>query len=414
MKKTIPFLFFIFFVECLKAQNFQFSFSPISSVSSPESHMVNSLNIYNDKLYVGGDNTFVFLTNGVFIQVFDNNSGDYINHIEKIKNIGNDMYIVGENFIINGISTNIAKYNGVSWEAISAFPGSKVNDIVEYNGQIYAIGHFSDGQGNIAKLSNGSWTSLNGNPSGGYNYIGLTVFNDELYAYGHFTTISPLGNNIPVKNIAKWNGSEWSTVGTQQPNNQHIRTLYEWNNKLLTSNYDIWDGNQWTSINKPSNGEESFGFTTYKNQLFSITFNSIYMYNTNIQQWESVIPSGVQIDGYPFGGILTAAPVENNTLFTSFGSINNFSIHKLTESALSTKDVKKNSTFLHPNPTKDWIYLENDFNSVYSVQLFSSEGGILKTDIKFPLDLRNYPKGVYFIKIKYKNGDYDTKKIIKN
>ena len=82
---------------------------------------------------------------------------------------------------------------------------------VIYKGELYACGRFSKAGGNpannIAKWNGTSWSAV----GTGMNdaVLALTVYNGELYAGGYFTT----ADNKPASYIAKWNGSIWSSVG---------------------------------------------------------------------------------------------------------------------------------------------------------------------------------------------------------
>jgi hypothetical protein len=64
----------------------------------------------------------------------------------------------------------------------------------------------------IAKWDGTQWSAL-GSGTNGPSVTSLTVFDDgngpALYAGGTFTT----AGGVPANGIAKWNGSEWSTVG---------------------------------------------------------------------------------------------------------------------------------------------------------------------------------------------------------
>jgi hypothetical protein len=119
---------------------------------------------------------------------------------------------------------NIARWNGTSWQPLgSGFntPGfsSLCWDIIAFDDgsgpAIFASGKFATAGGvpaaNIAKWNGTSWSAL----GSGLNGDGtcMAVFDDgtgpALYVVGPFTT----AGGLPAKGIAKWNGTSWSAVG---------------------------------------------------------------------------------------------------------------------------------------------------------------------------------------------------------
>jgi hypothetical protein len=114
-----------------------------------------------------------------------------------------------------GISANsIAKWNGTSWAPLGSGMGATpvgydyVFALAEYNGSLFAGGMYETADGitanSIAKWDGTSWTDLNGGVQyGGSNVFAvnaLTVYNNDLYASGIFSTAGSEG----VAHIAKW------------------------------------------------------------------------------------------------------------------------------------------------------------------------------------------------------------------
>jgi hypothetical protein len=83
---------------------------------------------------------------------------------------------------------------------------------------VYAGGSFTTAGGspatNIAKWNGSSWSALGSGIGGGGPYgpvvSALAVSGSDLYAGGDFTT----AGGSPATNIAKWNGSSWSALGS--------------------------------------------------------------------------------------------------------------------------------------------------------------------------------------------------------
>ena len=127
-------------------------------------------------------------------------------------------------------SSGIAKWNGVTWSplgnGVSGGPfGSFVNALTVFDdgggAALYVGGDFTTAGGvpasNIAKWDGVSWSAV----SGGVGTVGalahvstLTVFDDgsgpALYAGGKFT----MAGGMPVESSAKWDGTSWSAVGS--------------------------------------------------------------------------------------------------------------------------------------------------------------------------------------------------------
>ncbi|MCP4899313.1 MAG: hypothetical protein GY906_20305, partial [bacterium] len=141
---------------------------------------------------------------------------------------GEALYTGGGFTSAGGVTVNrIAKWDGVSWSALSGPSGTGVNDAVyelavydDGNGEaLYAGGGFTSAGGvtvnHIAKWDGTSWSALSG-PSGTgvttSSVMAMTVFNngsvEELYAGGNFT----LAGGVPANYIAKWDGASWSAL----------------------------------------------------------------------------------------------------------------------------------------------------------------------------------------------------------
>ena len=132
-----------------------------------------------------------------------------------------ELYAAGFFDYVNGPASNIAKWNGTSWQAI---PGvytvggggldSWVNALLVYKGELYVAGRFTNAgnieANNVAKWNGTQWSTVGaGLGTYGYSVSSLAIYNDELYAGGHFYN----SDSVPMNNIAKWNGTQWSPVG---------------------------------------------------------------------------------------------------------------------------------------------------------------------------------------------------------
>jgi hypothetical protein len=139
---------------------------------------------------------------------------------------GPAMYAGGSFTVAGGHGTNrIAEWNGSSWSNLGSGIGAG-------QGEVDALAVFDDGSGpalyagggfiyaggapanEIAKWNGSSWSTLGAGITAGGGVSSLTVFDDgsgsALYAGGGFTTV----DSVSANHIAKWNGSSWSALGS--------------------------------------------------------------------------------------------------------------------------------------------------------------------------------------------------------
>ena len=129
--------------------------------------------------------------------------------------------MVGGFTTVGGVAANsIARYNGRTWSALGSgvsggdFP-SVYSIAIANNGEVYAGGSFTTAGGvpatNIARWNGSTWSAL-GSGVGGGDYAGVSAIaianNGDVYAGGSFTT----AGEVPATNIARWNGSAWSAL----------------------------------------------------------------------------------------------------------------------------------------------------------------------------------------------------------
>lgn len=174
-------------------------------------------------------------------------------------------------------ATFIACFYEGQWHPVGGVGGGMndtVTDMVVYNGELIVSGYFNKADwltptgedynpnpvlvNHIAKWNGVNWSPLGSGMDG--KVTALAVYNGELYAGGLFEN----AGGVPAKNTAKWNGESWSPVGggiTEQ-----VYTLASYNNELYAGgafrtisgnagNYIMcWDGNQWKSVGSGTDG----------------------------------------------------------------------------------------------------------------------------------------------------------------
>ena len=150
-------------------------------------------------------------------------------------NQGN-LYIGGVFTAVGSVSANyLAKWNGMNWSGLGSGVGPfnpsnpwGVTALAVSNNTLYAGGQFSTAGGitanNIAQWNGTNWSALGSGISGGNGYNSgpvvraLAMSGSTLYAGGSFTN----AGGILASNIAQWNGSSWSALGSGMSGNQGL------------------------------------------------------------------------------------------------------------------------------------------------------------------------------------------------
>jgi len=187
-----------------------------------------------------------------------------------------NLYIGGDFTVVGDIVANrIAKWNGSSWSALGLGMNSTVHALSVLGSDVYAGGLFSratnsDGIAvtarNIAKWDGSGWSALGSGMAGGTPYpkvSALAVSGTNVYAGGSFT----LAGGIPVYRIAKWDGSTWSALGSGM--NSDVAALIVSGNDLYAGGYFTtaggveanriakWSGGTWSPLGSGLNSNVS-------------------------------------------------------------------------------------------------------------------------------------------------------------
>lgn len=341
--------------------------------------------LFSEGIVVDGRNSVLRLSEIGWVEVGVTWNGP----THRLRTIGNKMYALGTFDSIAGVeAANIASWDGVAWEAVgndlnatSIFPIA-LNDIAEYQGELYVVGKFDDGQGlaNVAKLVNGVWQAV-GNGIETWDGWGaeLLVFKDQLYIAGFFQDWE---GNV-ASNVMAWNGTEWVSPlgGVKHSNGQgFVRSLSSDENYLYVGGtFDIaggieatglarWDGENWCAINAQILGSVQ-ALVHFQDKL--IVAGSFFAVN------DSSITHIAQADYY----------------VDSCGSVG------ITEVGMDLIDIRP-----FPNPTTSSTTLtwqgQNQGN--YQLQLYDVHGRLLFNETvpsaqgSKQLDMSSYAKGIYF------------------
>ncbi len=249
-----------------------------SALGSGMNHGVYALAVSGSDLYAGGDFTRAGRSPANLIAKWDGSSWSplgsgisaplgfpyYGGEVSALAVSGNDLYAGGYFTMAGGSPANhIAKWNGSSWSALgsgisapSAYYGGRVSALAVSGSDLYAGGGFTTAGGNaatnIAKWNGSSWSPLGSGVSGGV--FALVVSGSDVYAGGMFTTAGGSG----AGGIAKWDGSSWSALGSGM--NSYVYALAVSGNDLYAGGYFTmagtnaaskiakWDGSSWSPL----------------------------------------------------------------------------------------------------------------------------------------------------------------------
>jgi len=223
--------------------------------------------MYESKLYIGGWMTGIASLIVNSIANWDGNNWNALGAgigalslecgttkiVHDLVTYNNNLIVCGEFRMVNSDTVNhIARWDGMNWYSFGSGMDKCVSALGVYHNELYVSGYFNIVDGNpinyMAKWDGTIWSSANYTAGTTYDllvykdelYTGdwgglakldtitnewvwvaivkginpiiqtLEVFNNELVVGGSFDTI----NGIPAKNIAKFDGVNWSTLGT--------------------------------------------------------------------------------------------------------------------------------------------------------------------------------------------------------
>jgi hypothetical protein len=172
--------------------------------------------------------------------------------------VGGDFYNVNNNGSTLPAASGIASWVSASgWSALGGQSGAINNVVVAIavNGDdVYIGGSFYNFQNNgapvdaadyIAKWNGANWSAVGGDGSGNSSLNGqvnaIAISGSDVYVGGLFSNVNDGGTVIPEADyIAKWDGTNWSAVGSSAALNNAV-----WDIKIA-SNGDLYAGGYFT------------------------------------------------------------------------------------------------------------------------------------------------------------------------
>jgi len=202
---------------------------------------------------------------------------------------GTNLYAGGDFSVINGTPANrIAKFTGSTWSplglgiqgfGVGTSPGV-YSMAFDAGWTLYVAGNFNQaggvGASHVAGWDGTNWFALGASTSHGMTHFSgvvSTMINDgaNLYVSGIFTEA---GTNVAVQ-VAEWNGTRWTAVGTATPGVQPTagpRALAIANGILYAGGlftnigpYAVnrigqWDGSSWSDMGGADNSVQALTF----------------------------------------------------------------------------------------------------------------------------------------------------------
>lgn len=198
-----------------------------------------------------------------------------------------DTLIIGGVFRGNGTvnSPGVIKFDGTDYHGFDPLEAPvglppRVKDLEIYNGNLIVCGRLQEsnasGKNNIVEYHNGKKRLLkNWRVNDFAEVFTMAVYKDELYVGGYFYKSDgiSLGNNI-----VKWNGEEWTELGTGCNSSVNLLTVY--NDELIVGGFFTecggvqahslakWDGEKWCNFTTDTFNHNIIDIALYKDSLY--------------------------------------------------------------------------------------------------------------------------------------------------
>ena len=197
----------------------------------------------------------IFSQNNRWDSIFTiNNSAD--DTIFATSANGNNIFIGGSfDTVANIAASNVAYYNGTTWDSMGTGVNGNVYAIVANGSSAFVGGNFTLAGGltatNLA-IWNGTVWSVIGTGCNG-TIRALESHNQYLYVGGDFTTIG----GISANHIARYDGTIWEALGTgtdssvfaiNYGNTLTVGGNFTYAGGVLCNNIANWDGSNWSAL----------------------------------------------------------------------------------------------------------------------------------------------------------------------
>ncbi|MCB9202971.1 MAG: T9SS type A sorting domain-containing protein [Flavobacteriales bacterium] len=371
----------------------------VSNVSDSKLTKLTSNGILDSSFALGGILSF----SNYEISDYGKNNSLILND-NTILLLGNSLYSSNTKLVKVNLNDGVIDSNfGTNGELEISIPNNQIDEIINNSNNYY---YFITSEDSITKkiqhlvrfdsnfnLDSSFNITLSDILSSHFIFHNILITENEILDYSAETDEED--NLFEITNLKKYNlngtlDNSFGTDGIIQFNNQYFSTPYKNNNKIYLYGYKN-ESNDFNSLISRYNLDGSI----------DTTFNSIgfYIEDTNdIKEFASNLNINEE------GSIIIAGGYKD-------GIANKIYLAKYIEETLSSEEIKVNQLSFK-NPISDKLEINSE-KEIKSLELFNLEGKLIISSKTNTLDTSFINKGIYVVKVTFKDGESRIEKIIK-
>lgn len=383
------------------------------------------------------------------VQKFDGNSWSFLGGSPGITT-GTALYnslsidTSGNLYYTNqGTGLEVRRYSNNAWSPLASSTTNTVNyhasAVSPSNNTLFTFS--SDGLGTVRRLTNGTWEQVgNAGFSNGASFAEMVIgTNNKVYTCNVSSGVRVYEISTSATSSDTWSLTGGAYVDSSSSSGEQYTSdiAIDPNNNLYVAyvsnsangrkiNVKKFDGTSWTQVGNAnfsskavqhlaiavsSNGNPYVVASQWDSSDGNHLKNTVYKYDSGSNTWSAFGGSFVSDDQATYNDLIVDNI--NNYLVLAY-SQNGTKVKRFSLNSLSVKDIDKKELSLYPNPTNGIVNIKGN-SKVKSVEISNTVGQLLNTKNEADkVDLKAYPKGIYFIKINLENGKQMIKKVIKN
>lgn len=380
------------------------------------------------------------------VQKFDGSSWSYLGGTAGITT-GPALYnslsldALGNIFYTNqGTGLEVRKFSGNAWSSLTSATTNTVNyhaSAISPTNTLFT--YASDGSGTVRRLVNNGWEQVgNAGFSGGATFAEMVIgTNNKVYTCNVLSGVRVYENSTTASSTDNWTMLGGAIVDASSSGEQYTSDIaIDGSNNIYVAyistsalgrkiNVKKWNGTAWSQV-----GNANFSATAVQHLAIAVTSsgnpyvvasqwdssdgnhlrNTVYKFDSTSNTWSTLGGDFVSDGQVTYNDLFVDATNNYLVLAYSQGSTR---VKRISLSALSVSDTKKEVSAIYPNPTTGIIYFKGD-DKIKSVEITNTVGRIIKSQNDAEkIDISDATTGVYFVTIKTSTGKTTTKKIIK-